>query len=60
MNLFVRVWDGEEPIEITVVQKSKSVWIASGEYMGQRFSVQGRTANLAAAKWRDAAHYKSN
>lgn len=56
----VKVWEGDEPCEITVVQKSKSVWIASGKYMGKTLEVQGRTANNAAALWRDAAHYKSN
>ena len=56
----VRVWEGEEPVEITVVQKSKSVWVASGEYMGKSITVQGRSANSAAALWKDAAHYRSN
>ncbi len=60
MKRLVKVWEGDEPCEITVVQKSKSVWIAAGEYMGKRFHVEGRTTNNAAAKWRDAAHYRSN
>jgi hypothetical protein len=60
MRLSVKVWEHEDPCEITVVQKSKSVWIASGEYMGKAITVQGRTANNAAAIWRDAAHYRSN
>ena len=34
MKRLVKVWEGDEPCEITVVQKSKSVWIAAGEYMG--------------------------
>ena len=56
----VRVWDGDNPCEISLVQKSKSVWVAVGEYMGKRIEVQGRTANNATAIWRDAAHYRSN
>ena len=60
MERLVKVWEGEKPCEITVVQKSKSVWIASGEYMGKQITVQGRSANNAAAIWRDAAHYRSN
>lgn len=56
----VRVWEGEEPVEITVVKKSKTVWVAVGQYMGKPVSAQGRSANSAAALWRDAAHYRSN
>jgi len=57
---FVKVWEGEEPCEITVVQKSKSVWIAVGQHMGKEVRVQGRTEGNAISKWRDAAHYRSN
>jgi hypothetical protein len=60
MKRFVKVWDGEDPCEITVVQKSKSVWIAVGTYMGKEVRVEGRTANNASALWRDTAHYRSN
>lgn len=60
LTRFVKVWEGEEPIEITLVKKSKTVWVAVGEYMGKRVEVQGRTANSAASVWRDAAHYRSN
>lgn len=60
MKVRVRVWEGEEPVEITVVQKSKSLWVASGQYIGKSITVQGRTANNAAALWKDAAHYRSN
>jgi hypothetical protein len=60
MKRVVKVWDGEEPCEITVVQKSKSVWIAVGMYLGKEVRVQGRTANNASALWRDKAHYNSN
>lgn len=60
MKRVVKVWDGDEPCEITVIQKSKSVWIAVGQYMGKEIRVQGRTANNASTLWRDAAHYRSN
>lgn len=60
MTRVVRVWEGEDPCEITLVKKSKTVWIAVGTYMGKEVRVQGRTANNAAAIWRDAAHYRSN
>jgi hypothetical protein len=60
MKRFVKVWDGDEPCEITIVQKSKSVWIAVGVYMGKEVRAQGRSASSAAGLWRDAAHYRSN
>ena len=56
----VKVWDGEEPTEITVIQKSKTAWRASGEYMGERIEATGRTANSAAGTWRTMAHRKGN
>jgi hypothetical protein len=58
MKTTVNVWD--EPHEITVNQKSKTVWIAVGEYMGQRIEVKGRTESQAASAWREAARYKGN
>lgn len=54
----VNVWD--KPHEITVYQKSKSVWIAVGEYMGERLEVKGRTLSQAANDWREAARYRGN
>jgi hypothetical protein len=55
---FLKVWD--EPQEINVIQKSKSVWIASGQYMGKFLSSQGRSPSSAAAHWCAAAKYKGN
>jgi hypothetical protein len=54
----VKVWD--EEFEITVVQKSKSVWIAVGQYMGKALEVPGRREGSAAAHWREAARYRGN
>lgn len=59
-NHMVKAWENDEPCEITVVQKSKSVWIAVGQYMGKEVRAQGRSESNAVAKWRDAAHYRSN
>lgn len=56
MKRTVKVWD--ERYEITVYRKSKTVWIAVGEYMGESFEVTGRTDSQAANKWRVAARYK--
>lgn len=54
----VRVWD--KPVEITVYQKSKTVWIAYGEYMGHSFEVKSQSPTSAAKLWADAARYKTN
>jgi hypothetical protein len=57
-KLVVTVWDKQH--EISVYQKSKSVWIAVGEYMGKHIEVKGRSAASAAALWRNAATYRGN
>ena len=58
MKLTVTVWGKQQEIE--VYQKSKSVWIAVGEYMGERLEVKGATESQAANSWREAARYKGN
>ncbi|SBV53149.1 hypothetical protein XBLMG947_3955 [Xanthomonas bromi] len=52
----VQVWN--QPQQITVYQKSKSVWIAVGTYMGERVDVKGRTESQAIGSWREAARYR--
>ena len=54
----VMVWD--KPYEITVYRKSKTVWIAVGEYMGERIETKASSQRSAAAHWREAARYKGN
>jgi hypothetical protein len=54
----VTVWGHRYPV--SVYQKSKSVWVASGEYMGESISVQDRSAGTALKRWREAATYKGN
>jgi hypothetical protein len=58
MTRTVLVWD--KPYEITVHQKSKSVWIAVGEYMGRRIETKGSSESAAVTHWREAARYKGN
>ena len=53
----VKVWDKHE---VTVYKKSKSVWIAAGEYMGKRLEVKGRTDAQAEKAWRDTATYRGS
>jgi hypothetical protein len=57
-KMILVVWG--QQCEITVYQKSKSVWIASGDYMGESIQTKGSSERAAAAHWRDAAHYKGN
>ena len=45
----VQVWD--HPPVISVYQKSKSVWIALGDYMGQRVEVKGSSLTSATKHW---------
>jgi hypothetical protein len=54
----VFVWD--KPYEITVHQKSKTVWIARGEYLGEQLESKGSSQTVAAAHWREQARYKGN
>ena len=53
----VHVW--AIPHVISVYQKSKTVWIAIGDYMGERIEVEGSSANVT-AKWADAARVRGN
>ena len=54
----VTVWD--KPHEVTVYQKSKSVWIATGTYMGESLQTQDASEGTALKRWREAARYKGN
>jgi len=54
----VMVWD--KPHDITVYQKSKSVWIAVGDYMDQLIEVKGLSPSSAAKSWVAAARYRGN
>jgi hypothetical protein len=52
----VKVWDEEQ--EITVYQKSKSVWVAYGVYMGKSIEVTARSDTSAINRWRETARYR--
>ena len=54
----VIVWG--KPCEISVHQKSKTVWIARGVYMEEWIETKGSSHTSAAAHWREAARYKGN
>ena len=52
----VEVWGQLQ--KVTVNQKSKSVWVAIGQYMGESIMVKGRSETQAIGLWRDAAKYR--
>lgn len=58
MDREVLVWGKRH--KISVYQKSKTVWIAVGEYMGHHIEVKSSSANAAANLWIDAARYRGN
>jgi hypothetical protein len=43
---------------VAIRRKSKTVWIATGHYMGQAIEARGRNEDLAASVWRLASHYR--
>ena len=49
----VNVWG--KPHTVTVSQRSKSVWIAVGEYNGQHIETKGVSEASALKRWREAA-----
>ncbi|MBB2964733.1 hypothetical protein [Methylobacterium sp. R2-1] len=54
----VIVW--QKPYMISTAQRSKSVWIASGDYEGQSIQTQDRTEGAAIKRWCEAARYRGN
>ena len=53
----VSVWGRLQ--NIIVSQKSKTVWVATGKYMGEDHQSQGPTADTAAKRWQQWATYKA-
>jgi hypothetical protein len=53
----VHVW--AIPHVITVHQKSGTVWVAVGDYRGERIEIEGSSANVA-AKWVEAARSRDS
>ena len=54
----VIVWG--EQYELIVHQKSKSLWIARGDFDGEPLEGKGHSPSAAAGSWREQARYKSN
>ena len=49
-QIHVIVWGKPEIVDVH--QRSKSVWVATGSYMGQSHETTGRSAAQAAGAWR--------
>jgi len=52
----VLVWDS--PHKIRLYQMSNSVWIAVGEYLGERIEVKRQTERAALSGWVEEARHK--
>jgi hypothetical protein len=54
-----KVLVGDKPHAISVYRKSKSVWIAAGDYMGVMITVQDRSEGAALKRWREVAEKRA-
>jgi hypothetical protein len=48
------------PHVVTVLQKSKNVWVAEGSYRGKTIRVQNRSESSALKRWIQAVHSASS
>jgi len=58
MQFTVLVWGTAHTIDVD--QRSKTVWLASGEYKGERNESKGSTEYDAASRWREWARSTGN
>jgi hypothetical protein len=54
----VTVWSQSQTV--AVYQKSKSVWVAVGDYMDQSIETKGSSAGSALTAWKNAATYRGD
>ena len=52
----VEVWG--KSYTVTTRQKSKSVWVAVGVYMGESIQIEDRSKGAAIKRWKERAHSK--
>jgi hypothetical protein len=50
----------DTPCTITISHPSKTVWVAVGDYRGERIEVKGSSVSNAAKHWVDAARVRGN
>jgi hypothetical protein len=58
MERTVNIWDN--PNTVSVYRKSKTVWIAIGDYVGKHIEVKDHSEGAALNRWREAAEYKGS
>lgn len=58
MRHTITVWGRE--VEVEVYQRSKSVWIAVGSYLGGQLETKSSSSGSALRLWADAAKYRGN
>ncbi len=46
------------PCEVMTRQKSKTVWIATGEFMGEYLEQKGSSERVALKRWVEIAEFK--
>lgn len=54
----VTIWSQSHTV--SAYQKSKSVWVAIGDYMGERIETKGSSVNSALTAWKNTATYRGN
>jgi hypothetical protein len=54
----VTVWS--QPLKVTVYRKTRTAWIAVGDYLGKTISVKRGTQRAAVKGWADAARDRGN
>ena len=50
----------DTPCTIAISHRSETVWVAVGDYIGERIEVKGSSANVAAKHWVEAARSRGN
>ena len=48
------------PCTVAIFHPSKTVWVAVGDYIGERIKVKGSSANVAAKRWVEAVRFRGN
>jgi hypothetical protein len=56
MNRTVTVWG--KPYAVSVTQSSRTLFVASGEFQGQKLAARGHSAAAALAAWSGSAKSK--
>jgi hypothetical protein len=54
-----RVTVGDKPYTVYVHRASKAVWIAVGDYKGERIVTEDGSMNTALKRWREAVEYRN-